>query len=331
MTSCNFSLLTGPKDIFSVTTSSALLYVAIILSVMGTILNLLVILALLTSRRLRDCSTSLLIVGVAVGDFLWSIFVLPVMAVRFYTLSWDHVGSCTFFPVMEHVILGGSVLCLMFAIVNWTCVLFYREGALDIFTSRASIFLIIFAWGLPLLLLSPSLTGAWGEVRVDNFTRMCQIMENNSGSPLLLFNDLIFIIPCITMFICISLDLWKLCSKANEATTAEQKFMMMLCLIFLMFLLCIMPDYLLEKQDPCYKYPTLHTMSFITIWSCVVICPTIMLTTNRGYRNAVVAMGKRVAAYLVTEQTWNSKPDSRRMSRMVVPDFQREISSGVIQ
>ena len=330
MTFCNQS---DSEVIFSATTSSILVYVAIILSIMGTILNLLVILPLLTSRRLRGCSTTLLIVGVAVGDFLWSVLVLPVKGRMFYTLSWEHVGSCTFFPVMEHVILGGSVLCLMFAIVNWTCFIFCRERAVNIFTFRASIFLIVIAWGFPLLLLSPSLTGAWGVVKVDNLTQMCLIMEHNGGSPIPLFKDLIFIVPSVTMFICISLDLWKLCSKTTETTLSEQKFMMMLCLIFFMFMMCIMPDYLLGKLDLCYKYPALHTMSFISIWSCVVICPTIMLSTNRGYRNAVVAMGKRVAGYLEKEQTWNSVADTRRMSmgRMLVSDFQRQTSSGIIQ
>ena len=161
MVSCNTSLSKDDKMIFSTDTSTVLAFTAMGLSLAGFVLNLLIILSLLTSRRLRSIVTTPLIVGVALGDFLWSSLILPVLAIRFYTRSWDTVGSCSFFPVMELVILGASVLCLMFITINRTCLLFFKERVAKMFTIHTSILLIFLSWIFPLLLLAPSVTGTW--------------------------------------------------------------------------------------------------------------------------------------------------------------------------
>ena len=330
MVSCNTSLSKDDKMIFSTDTSTVLAFTAMGLSLTGFVLNLLIILALLTSRRLRSVVTTPLIVGVALGDFLWSSLILPVLAIRFYTRSWDTVGSCSFFPVMELVILGASVLCLMFITINRTCLLFFKERVAKMFTIHISILLIFLSWIFPLLLLAPSITGTWGRIGLDNLTQGCLIMEDTNGeSPLVIFNDLIFIIPFITMFICIILDFVKLCTgtKVEKTTMSEYLFILMLLLIFLMFLLCFLPGFLLSKMDNCYSYPILHAISYMTIWSCVIITPTIILSTQRSYRNAVIVLAKRLAGCLEQDQEGEDK--TKRMSRMMVTNYNRQASNEI--
>ena len=250
-------------------TSNLLAFTAMGLSVIGFFLNLLLIIGLLSSRRLRSVVTTPMVIAVSMGDFLWSLLVLPVLAARFYSRSWDTaVGSCSVFPVLELVILGASVLSLMCIVINRTCLLFFQERVKKYFSLRTSLLLTLLCWLFPLLLLAPSITGSWGQIKLDNITQGCVIMEDSDGgSPLVVFNNVIFIIPLLTMFICIIMDFIKLGigSKGERTTCSEAMFFLMLLLIFVMFLFCFLPGFLLANLDPCYDYPILHAIAYITI------------------------------------------------------------------
>ena len=291
---------------FSDDISSILSATAIVCSIAGIVLNLLLILSLVSCKRIRVVVTTPLIVAVSMGDFLWSLTVLPVIARRFHTRSWDDVGPCNFFPVFTHVILGASVLCLMFTIINRTCVLFFGEKVINMFTVRTSIIVIILAWLLPLLLLSPSLTGSWGKVGLDNLTQDCIIMEDdNCRSPLEFYDDIIFIIPLSVMFFCICLDIGKLCMNWKEGGTSDKEttlFFLMLILIFLMYVLCFLPEYLLHWLDSCYKNPSLHALSYVGVWSCVIINPTIILSTQPQYRHVVMGLWMKMGGCFKKEE-----------------------------
>jgi hypothetical protein len=220
----------------------------------------------------------------------------------------------------------------MFITINRTCLLFFQERVTKMFTVRTSLFLIALCWLFPLLLLAPSITGSWGQIRLDNFTQGCLIMEDSDGgSPLVLFNDLIFIIPFVTMFICIIMDFTKLGigTKGEKTTISEYLFILMLLLIFLMFFLCFLPQFLLSKLDDCYNYPILHAISYITIWSCVIITPTIILSTQRNYRNAVKVLARRLAGCVEQEQEEEDKMKRMSMPRMVVTNYNRQDSNEI--
>ena len=101
----------------------------------------------------------------------------------------------------------------------------------------------------------------------------------------------------------------------------------MLFLIFVMFLLCFLPGFILVRIDPRYKYPVLHAISYITIWSCVIITPTIILSTQRSYRNAVKVLGKRLTGCSEPHQETEGSNATKRMLRMVVTNFNRQPSN----
>ena len=54
-------------------------------SIAGTILNFLFIVALLRNRKLREEYLTWTILSISITDFIWSVFVLPVNAVHFFT------------------------------------------------------------------------------------------------------------------------------------------------------------------------------------------------------------------------------------------------------
>ena len=72
------------KDAYSEVTSYMAGTVTVIQSVIGAILNLLLIIALLKNSKLRTQYLTKSIVSILVTDFVWSVSFLPLMTLRFF-------------------------------------------------------------------------------------------------------------------------------------------------------------------------------------------------------------------------------------------------------
>ena len=132
-------------------------------SAVGAILNFLVIIVLLKSKTLRKEYLSPSIINIALTDFLYSIFVLPVQCLRFYMRDQPLPSGCEFYSFFAY----GLWLCsawnlLGIAILRCARIYYPSKGKREIFY-RASLAMSLISWVISLISLLPTKMGKYGQ------------------------------------------------------------------------------------------------------------------------------------------------------------------------
>ena len=283
--------------IFSKADSSIMAGFAILFSILGFLFNFVTILS------------------VNFADLIYIIFVLPMLATRYYTRQsesevWS--GLCKLFPTLFYLVLGASILSLMSVTINRTCILLFQERTEKIFNGRMRNLIVLLCWILPFAFLLPSILGLYGTMDQKPYTQSCTIRPDEDGrSPKTLIYNIFIFVPCTVMIICNIIILVKVKVIAHSGTISENRkaeniFILMLFMVFLFFVLTLFPSWAVDHFDKCFQHPTIHAIAYMLNWTGVIINPIIFMVTQRSYREAVRGLFKRLFVRVKKKDTIES-------------------------
>ncbi|CRL01696.1 CLUMA_CG014912, isoform A [Clunio marinus] len=294
-------------------------FFAVLFCVFGVSGNLLTIVALLKSERLRKHATTAFLLSLTFSDLLFCTIMMPMQAVRYYYRSW------TF----------GDFLCQVFPFV------FYSNDVIDdpydyqpIHSHHVSTFISkdlsnkIHISSAVLSLFFP-LAGLWGEMGYDTQTFSCTILKKNGKSPKTFIFLVGFLLPCfiiILSYSCIFNTVRKQHAKlnkfdSNQANKSKLKFFrnkndlrltVMMLVIFLAFIMCFLPLMVVNVFDDKTKYPFAHVMASVSAWSSAVINPIIYAVGSSQYRNAY----KNLFIQIKTWKSFNSSGNNNNKAHV---------------
>ena len=174
--------------------------VAIVFSILGIVFNLIPIISLMTNTGVKHQMTTPYILSVLFTDLMFSTFLLPMLAVRFYTRQSEEniwPGLCKLFPVLFYVSFAAFILSLMCVTINQTCIIFFQERTEKIFNAKVRIIIILFCWFLPLACMIPPMSGSYGTIGLNEYTQSCTIMPDEYGRcPKAIFYNILLFFAC---------------------------------------------------------------------------------------------------------------------------------------
>ncbi|XP_065341282.1 protein trapped in endoderm-1 [Cloeon dipterum] len=312
---------------------------AALFAIIGVAGNLVTVVALLRSSKLRQHATTAFVVSLCFSDLLFCAINLPMTAARFWHRGWVFGDTlCRLFPFFFYGNVAVSLLSMVAITIN-RYILIACNGMYDLFYSRWCIVLqIVFAWAFSFSIMVPPLVDAWGTLGYHAPTFSCTILRKDGGSPKKFLFVFGFLLPCVVIILSYGCIYSKVkCSRkklqAHNPICKEQRakkvpsqqqsqqkrddirLTRMMLTIFCCFLLCFLPLMIVNVADDAIRKPILHMLASILAWASSVINPFIYAVSNRQYRQAYRALlcpWKRVGPPGHTQQRRSSRSDSRK-------------------
>ncbi|XP_040570280.1 protein trapped in endoderm-1 [Lepeophtheirus salmonis] len=293
---------------------------ASIFCIVGVLGNLLTIVGLLKSPRLRNHATTMFVVSLAISDLLFSAINLPFTASRYVHLRWIHGNFvCRLFPFFFYGNVAASLMNMVAITINRyvliSCLTTYSR-----IYSRLNIFIMIFVvWIFSFGMLVPPLAEVWGTLGLNEETFSCTILKKDGKSPKKFLMLFAFLMPAVVIICCYTAIYFKFkqsrrnvqahMNKISTAGTAEMRkksislpstsnqmaqrredirLTKMMLTIFLCFMVSYLPLSLVNVMDDDLKYPDLHVLASVLAWSSAVINPFIYAFKNRQYQQAFI-------------------------------------------
>ncbi|CAN7983670.1 unnamed protein product, partial [Ixodes hexagonus] len=302
----------------------------ILVAILGTLGNLLTIVALARSHRFRNASAAF-IVSLSAADLCFCAFNLPFAASRFLNGVWLHGETlCCLVAAGRYFNVGISLLSITAITVN-RYVLIVRPRSYERLYSRRNIGLTIGAtWLVPLLVLLPTLAGVWGRFGLDVRGLNCSIVAVGGRSAKAFLFVVAFLVPCLAIVFCYFRIFWtarqsrlQLESHGDAAKRRQDEWRLtrMVLIIFCSFVACYLPITIVKVADADSRHPNVHLISYLLLYLSACMNPLIYGATNRQYRQAYRAL---LADCLPTtssqesdDQEQQTTPSSRTLVSMV--------------
>eukprot|EP00095_Tigriopus_kingsejongensis_P001766 maker-scaffold339_size202159-snap-gene-0.9 protein:Tk01766 transcript:maker-scaffold339_size202159-snap-gene-0.9-mRNA-1 annotation:"hypothetical protein SINV_09496" len=296
------------QALFTETSSTVAAYFAMICSIFGIAGNLITIFVLLRTATLRRHSTTPFLISLAISDFIFSAFNLPLLGVRFHHRDWPlGYGACVVFPFFLYTNICVSSLSMMLIAINRFVGIYYPLRMEVWFSRCKSILAIATIWIISFALMSLPLIEVWGQYGFEKSTFSCTLLAKNGKSPMLAFALLFVAVPFIVMGVCYGAILYKVIvtgrairnfSKndpvpqrqsgfAHFSRSREKDLTKTFGIICLGYFVCFIPTSVLmvfDPMPPCYKNPGWHVFGYIVFWCSAIINPVVYILANRHYR-----------------------------------------------
>ncbi|XP_064484930.1 G-protein coupled receptor moody-like [Ornithodoros turicata] len=265
-------------------------------AVVGIAGNLLTLVALATSQRVRSASAAF-IASLSVADLLFCALNLPFSASRFLHGSWAHGERlCWVVAAGRYFNVGISLLSITAITVN-RYVLIVHPGAYErLYGRRSIIATVAFTWVLPAVVLIPTALGAWGRFGLEPQRLNCSIVPVEGKSAKAFLFVCAFVVPCLAIIVCYARIFWtvrksrlQLASHQGEAAKRrkdEWRLTRMVLFIFCSFVACYLPITIVKVADPDVLYPSVHLVGYVLLYLSACVNPLIYGVTNQQYRQA---------------------------------------------
>ncbi|XP_054712239.1 G-protein coupled receptor moody-like [Uloborus diversus] len=310
-------------------------------SIFGIFGNVVSILALSRSKRLRNATTAF-IINLCAADLLLCMFSMPMSALSFFERRWNYGESlCILFPLLRYSNGAVSLESIIAIAVNRYVLVVYPNLYQKIYTATKVFLMIAAIWVLTLITLLFPLLQLWGMFGYDPRVGTCTILPLNGKSPKTFYYILGFVLPSVIFVFCYS-KIYCVVHRASEAlrknslpmkemntvsfskTTccfnkryrhAEEsgekrerkdlRILKVLIVLFLSFVFTFLPVSLVKifkKED---DFPILNIFGYLGIYLSSIINPVIYIVMSREYRRAYSEL-------FAGEQASNSSISSRR-------------------
>lgn len=283
--------------IFPLSSCQLALAFSIMYIVIGVLGNLLTIVALLRSRKLRGNVTNILVVNLAVADLVFCAFNLPLTATRYAHQAWIFGDAlCKIFPVFFYGNLAVSLLSVLMITINRYVVIVHSHTYQRLFTNGAAAAMIAFCWLFATSMLLPTYFGVWGEFGLVPETFSCTFLEKdgkNAQPYLFLFGvgiPILIMIPCYAHIYVVVRRSRRLspgkqtCSSRKRSE--ERVLAKMMVAVLLSFIACCAPVVIITFSVAEAAAPYLHVMASILTWTTSIVNPIIYAFMNKNYRHA---------------------------------------------
>ncbi|XP_076304625.1 protein trapped in endoderm-1-like isoform X1 [Tachypleus tridentatus] len=279
----------------------------IIFIIVGCLGNLVTILALSRSAKLRNATTAF-VFSLCMADFLFCAFNLPLTASRYIHEKWVLGDTlCFLFPFFFYGNVAASLMSMTAITINRFILINHPNKYEQIYKKRYIALMIAFSWIFSFVLLVPTLTSSWGTFGLDPETFSCTILKLHGKSPKKFLFVLGFLIPCVVIIISYSCIFFKV-RRTRENVAAhsppvsptsptplmkhsvqkkdELRITCMMLTIFISFLICFLPLMIVNVFDNKVSFPTIHVLASTLAWMSSCINPVIYALMNRTYRKA---------------------------------------------
>lgn len=302
---------------------SELLYFAaaccIAFVIIGVPGNLITIIALAKSPRLRN-ATSAFIINLCVADGLYLSFTLPLAASTFIYKTWIYSNAlCVIFPLLRYSNAAVSLFTIIAITVNRYVIIVHSKSYAKIYTKVSISIIIIFIWLLSFIILTPTALGIWGKFAFNPEVGTCTIVRVDGKSSKTFIYIMAFFLPSLVFLFCYSRifyivrqsekklntrrglktdkrNAWnKLnCMGKNKEGKVEGKrklskdlkLLRVILVIFLAFIICYFPVIFVKLFKKEMSLPALNIIGYIGAYCTACINPIIYVIMSKEYRRA---------------------------------------------
>ncbi|XP_063614547.1 protein trapped in endoderm-1-like [Penaeus indicus] len=292
---------------------------AIIISILGFFGNLLTILALPYSLRLRNAATWF-VVNLAVAEGIFCVTILPMSAAHLFYLYVTGEGmftsrGCSVFVFLRYVNIQAELLSIAAIAVNRCVLIAVPKKYPRVYTGAKTIIIIAAIWAFSIFLMLIPLLRIYGHLGYNKDTHECDFMEDTPAKqgPRKLFLGIGFLLPCVVIIASYSYIFYKarqssakvqarrnnslnnsVNSDVRNSRPAEGlrsrdiRIARTIGVIFLVFLVCCMPVSIVHYLYKKLQKPTLLLLLHPVYWAQYCINIFIYVFMNRQYRDAYV-------------------------------------------
>ena len=283
------------------------------ISITGTILNAVVICALLRNPEIRKEYLTPSIISIAVTDLIFCVLCLPVHSLHFFTQDMP-LPSCQLFAIIgfgtwicsEWNLLGVAVLRL--SVINSV----NNSGVRGVFP-RARKFIPISTWIVTYLLIMPTLLNKYGRFGLECRSMTCKMISLNVNDekikfgPERFFGGISVIIGIILLFLNIALYRQvrkKVAMFVNdfEDSTNENarkwlekekkvgKMMGTVTVLYFLVYCLVVAVRVVIGPNSAIDHPWLTAGHYLIAWSIGVIDPMVYIFWRKKYRDEVKSL-----------------------------------------
>ncbi|XP_068220543.1 protein trapped in endoderm-1-like isoform X2 [Palaemon carinicauda] len=296
---------------------------AIIIAVLGFVGNLLTILALPYSTRLRNAATWF-VVNLAVVEGLFCVTILPMSAAHLFSLyirgeKLFSSEGCSVFVFLRYVIIQTELLSIAAIAVNRCLLIAVPRVYPKIFTTPKTIATIVMIWVVSAALMLIPLLEIYGEFTYNVKTKECDFGDSKKtggNGPRKLFLALGFLLPCGVIIASYSYIFYKARQSSAKVDQARSQSLLKgsinsssevrptrpadglrkrdiriartIGVIFLAFIICCTPVSIAHYFDSKFHNPTLLLLLHPLYWAQYCINVFIYVLMNNQYRDAYV-------------------------------------------
>lgn len=296
---------------------------AIIISILGFFGNLLTIMALPHSSRLRNAATWL-VVNLAVAEGVFCITILPISAAHLLTLyltggrSLLNDTGCSVFVFLRYVNIQAELLSIAAIAVNRCLLIAVPKWYPRLFSGPRTAGLIAGIWLVSAGLMLVPLLQIYGKFVYNERTDECDFSDQTQygQTPRKLFLSLGFLLPCVVIIVSYSYIFYKarqssakvratsstgLLKKASTSSEPSRtgrpaeglrsrdiRIARTIGVIFVAFLVCCTPVSVVHYLDATIHRPVLLLLLHPLYWAQYCINIFIYVFMNKQYRDAYV-------------------------------------------
>ena len=296
-----------PSFVYSMAESTVSGLLAMLLSIVGAILNFLVICAIRRSRALRKEYLTPSILCLSIIDFVFSVYILSVRSLLGFTRDMPlFTGSCDIFAFVAFSLFQGSVLNLL-GISTLRCIAVcfpntFRSNKFQLASKLVPPTIVL----LGLLNLLPILLHKNGRFGFECKTFTCRVINVDkngdpiSTDPFAVFSGMIMIFGILLMimnigtFLRVRHETNRIVSKVKETNMdaglrllqKERKLGKMIAILTTSFFAVYTPHIILHKIHPSAEVTHTTATIFTTFITCslVIIDPAIYIIAHNKYQ-----------------------------------------------
>ena len=300
---------TDPSLSLSETDSMIACITATLASIGGTILNALILLAIIRSSYLRKEYLCPSIVSITLTDLLFSVYILPKLSLHHLKRKVDFPEGCNFFGFFAWGLWMVSVFNLVgIAALRCFAINFPTKTKTRSFRYFCTI-IPIMAWVLTLILYVPTLNQQFGRLGLECKIFICVMVNVDAEEnpiypgPKNLYLQMIFLsgIILLVLNVVIYVQVFKQTKKmynqikdtsmeaAMNVLQNERKVGKMVTLMTTSFFLVYVPLIILNVVDSnaAITKPITSTVVFFFSYLLVVIDPLVYIVSSNKYRNEI--------------------------------------------
>ena len=270
--------------------------VYIIMCFVGTIGNLITIIALVRDPELRKRSNTKFVVSLAISDLLFCFIIMPIWIV---IVSDPNIilfeTICSFSTYSGGATQATSLITLMAIAINRYVMICHKSIYQYVYTPLSVSLMITFIWLFTFGLLALPLFGLWGKIGLITSGLRCDILPISDDylDPKKFFYSLFFLLPLIIMTTCyvgifIKVRRMKkqLLAYISSHKEEDWQVLKMMSIIFICYIFGALPIFITNLIDPLRLQVGLHVVPRMLISVQALINPFIYAFNNKVYQKA---------------------------------------------
>ncbi|KAF0287533.1 Protein trapped in endoderm-1 [Amphibalanus amphitrite] len=258
--------------------------------VVGFVGNFLTLVAIKRTPSLHNATTAF-IASLGVADLMFCALVLPLDIVPFSESTWLNGNSvlCVLQTFLKYLSVMGSLFSISLISLNRFVLIICPPGVYHrLYQRRWVAAQIAGIWSFSLVMLTPTLAGAWGRFGYLPRLQCCAILPVNGRSPNVALFMITFLTPCAVISVCYLAILIAVMRSqhALRQRRHEVRVTRMSLAVFMAFIVCFAPLTIINIWDVGFNHPVLHVVGYVIMCASSSINPIIYVALSQQYRRA---------------------------------------------